>query len=216
MPRRRYGSPPRPDREKVLDRIARTIATNRECRARADDFGIIDRFMPVLQGRLPDDYLRCADALHLSMIPGIVVGIGSMCRRDVHGSDRLVAVVDQLDRSLPAGVRLHLFGVKGSVLPWLAPYALRIASIVSQAWGTAARLDALWRGISKTDLFVAEHMERWTGKQLDRSRAPARLAPIPLPAPAGKPITDPWERAISRARAELRALIESGDPPTTR
>ena len=200
-----------PDREEVLDRIARTVATNRECRSRAVELGIIDRFMPVLQGRLPEDYLRCADALHLSMIPGTVVGIGSMCRRDVHGSDGLVAVVDRLDRSLPAGVRLHLFGVKGSALPWLAPYSPRVASIDSQAWGTAARRDALRRGTSKTDLLAADHMERWTGSQLDRSRAPAQQAPIAPSSPAEAPIADPWERAISRARSELRALIESGD-----
>jgi hypothetical protein len=40
------------DREEVLDRISRTIATNRECRARAADLGIIERLMPVLQGRI--------------------------------------------------------------------------------------------------------------------------------------------------------------------
>lgn len=41
------------DREEVRDRMSRTIATNRECRSRAMDLGIADRFMPVLQGRTP-------------------------------------------------------------------------------------------------------------------------------------------------------------------
>ena len=201
-----------PDREEVLDRIARTVATNRECRTRAVDLGIVDRLMPVLQGRLPTDYLRCADGLHRSMIPGTTVGVGSMCRRDIHGADGLVAVVDQLDRSLPDGVRLHLFGVKGSALPWLAPFASRVASIDSQAWGTAARRDALRRGAPKTDRFAADHMENWTVAQLDRTREPPRYAPIaPLPAPTELPVSDRWKQAITRARAEMRDLIESGD-----
>ena len=200
-----------PDRDEVLDRIARTVATNRECRSRAIDLGIIERFMPVLQGRFPTDYLRCADMLNLAILPGTVIGIGSMCRRDVHGTDGLLAVVEQLDRSLPNGVRLHLFGVKGSALPWLAPYTARVASIDSQAWGTAARRDAYRRGAPKTDSLAADHMEHWTAAQLDRSRESARYAPIAAPTPPQAIASDPWEQAISRARAEIRDLIESGD-----
>jgi len=199
------------DRDEVLDRISRTVATNRECRERAADFGIIDRLMPVLQGRTPEDYGRCAEALHLSMLPGTVVGVGSMCRRDIHGPEGLIAVVSYLDRVLPIGVRLHLFGVKGSALPWLLPFARRIASIDSQAWGTAARREAHRAGKSKTDAFAADHMERWTMVQLDRLlEAPCHAAPR-APTPLPPPSTDPWERAIARARAEARDLIESGD-----
>lgn len=199
------------DRDEVLDRISRTVATNRECRVRAADLDIMDRFMPVLQGRVPTDYERCADALHLSMQPGTVVGVGSMCRRDIHGAEGLLAVVAHLDHVLPAGVRLHLFGVKGSALPWLLPYASRVASIDSQAWGTAARLDARRRGVAKTDRLAADHMERWTSAQLDRLAEPARQA-APLPASAiDAPTTDPWEAAIALARIQIRDLIESGD-----
>jgi hypothetical protein len=199
------------DRDEVLDRISRTVATNRECRERAADLGIIDRLMPVLQGRTPEDYGRCAEALHLSMLPGTVIGVGSMCRRDIHGPEGLIAVVSYLDRVLPIGVRLHLFGVKGTALPWLLPFAGRVASIDSQAWGTAARREAHRTGRSKTDAFAADHMERWTIAQLDRllqqpCHAPA-MTPMAVPAPS----TDPWERAIARARAEVRDLIASGD-----
>lgn len=199
------------DREEVLDRISRTIATNRECRARAADLGIIERLMPVLQGRIPEDYGRCADALHLSMLPGSVVGVGSMCRRDIHGAEGLIAVVRYLDSVLPIGVRLHLFGVKGSALPWLLPFAHRVASIDSQAWGTAARQEARRTARSKTDVFAAGHMEQWTAKQLARLEEQPCFAPTMPPSAEPIPSADPWERAIARARAEARDLIESGD-----
>lgn len=199
------------DRDEVLDRISRTIATNRECRERAADLGIIDRLMPVLQGRTPEDYVRCAEALHLSMLPGTVVGIGSMCRRGIHGPEGLIAVVRHLDRVLPIGVRLHLFGVKGSALPWLLPFAQRVASIDSQAWGTAARREAHRSGRSKTDVFAADHMERWTIAQLARLRERPCHAPVIEPVLPPLPSVDPWERAIGRARAEIRDLIASGD-----
>ena len=199
------------DRDEVLDRISRTVATNRECRERAADLGIIERLMPVLQGRRPEDYGRCAEALHHSMIPGTVVGIGSMCRREIHGPEGLIAVVRHLDSVLPIGVRLHLFGVKGSALPWLLPFAHRVASIDSQAWGTAARREALRTGRSKTDVFAADHMERWTAAQLARLQERPCHAPAPLPIAEPAPGADPWECAIARARAEARDLIGSGD-----
>ena len=199
------------DRDEVLDRISRTIATNRECRERAADLGIIDRLMPVLQGRIPEDYARCAEALHLSMLPGTVVGIGSMCRREIHGPEGLIAVVSYLDGVLPTSVRLHLFGVKGSALPWLLPFAARVASIDSQAWGTAARREAHRAGISKTDAFAADHMERWTIAQLARLDERPCHAPVIPPTPLTSPAVDPWECAITQARVQIRDLIESGD-----
>lgn len=116
------------DREEVLDRIARTTATNRECFARADDLAIRDRLMPVLQGRVPDDYVRSLDAIGGLILPGTVVGIGSMCRRPIHGPEGLIAVVERLTRILPIGVKAHLFGVKGDALPYLTPFARWIAS----------------------------------------------------------------------------------------
>lgn len=202
------------DREEVLDRISRTIATNRECRARAGDLGILDHFMSVLQGRDPEDYERCAEALVWSMTPGAIVGVGSMCRREIHGPAGLVAVVAHLDKVLPnPGPRLHLFGVKGSALPWLLPFAHRVASIDSQAWGTAARNDARRRGVAKTDRLAADHMERWTRVQLGRLREPTQRAAYVYGALSFAPSLSigPWEAAIQQARSQIRDLIESGD-----
>lgn len=200
------------DREEVLDRISRTIATNRECFARAEDLGIRDRFMPVLQGRTPDDYVRCLDAIEGLILPGTIVGVGSMCRRQIHGPEGLVAVVERLTEILPIGARIHAFGVKGDALPYLMPFAGHIASIDSQAFGIAARRDALQRGIPKTDRLVATHMERWFHRQCGRTLAPPATLPeaaerILLPARND----DPWEAAIATARAQIRELIETGD-----
>jgi hypothetical protein len=199
------------DREAVLDRISRTIRANRDCRARAIDLGMVDRFMPVLQGRRPEDYERCAEALAWSLLPGTVVGVGSMCRRAIGGPEGLVAVIAHLDRILPAGIRLHAFGVKGSALPYLRPFFPRIASIDSQAYGIAARREAYRTGTSKTDTRVAEHLDRWTRRQILRLAEPARTIAIASPEAVETVPADPWEAAIAAARAEIRGLIESGD-----
>lgn len=200
------------DREEVLDRISRTIRANRDCRDRAGDLGLGARFMPVLQGRAPEDYERCAEGLWWSMQPGTVVGVGSMCRREVGGPNGLVAVVEHLHRILPRGVRLHIFGAKGAALPWLKAFGDRVASIDSQAYGVAARRDAHRRRVSKTDALVADHLQRWVRIQHDRLRERARRMPRMAVSPRPPaPILDPWEQAVATARDEIRALIESGD-----
>lgn len=199
------------DHEEVLDRIARTIRANRDCRARAGDLGLSDRLMPVLQGRTPEDYERCAEGLWWSMVPGTVVGVGSMCRRKVGGPVGLVAVVDHLNRVLPAGVHLHLFGAKGAALPWLKAYGHRVASIDSQAYGIAARRDAYRRRTPKSDVLVADHMQRWLAQQHRRLSEPARCLPRFRPSSAPTSRRSAWDAAIAAARAEIRSLIENGD-----
>lgn len=199
------------DRHEVLDRLSRTIRANRDCRMLAADYGILDRLMPVIQGRSPSDYERCIDSLWQAMTPGTVLGVGSMCRREIAGPEGLVAVFEHLDRVLPPGVRLHGFGIKGSALPYLTPLAHRIASIDSQAYGIAARRDALRRGVAKTDSLVADHLERWLAVQHARLREPAkRLSRQPV-AWRRAPVRSAWNTAIADAREELRRLIEAGE-----
>jgi hypothetical protein len=199
------------DREEVLDRISRTIRANHDCRERAADLGLSDRLMPVIQGRRPVDYERCVEALWRSIRPGTVLGVGSMCRREIAGREGLVAVIDHLDRILPAGVTLHAFGVKGAALPYLAAFATRIASIDSQAYGVAARQDAYRRRVPKSDALVAEHLERWTRRQLLRLTEPARRLTREAATSPPNSLADAWEAAIRQARAEIRDLIENGD-----
>jgi hypothetical protein len=199
------------DRNEVKDRLSRTIRANKDCHRLADDLGIAGTMMPVLQGRTPIDYERCAEALGSIIRPGALVGVGSMCRRHIHGHEGLIAVIDHLDRILPAGIVLHAFGVKGTALPYLRPFEHRIASIDSQAYGISARRDAYRRRIPKTDGLVADHLERWVFEQTRRRRqTPRRMRVQPIPEDAPWP-SNRWESAIALAREEIRDLIESGD-----
>lgn len=198
------------DRTAIDERLSRTIAANRETRRRARDAGIEHRFMPVLQGRTPDDYELCADALSWSVEPGRTIGVGSMCRREIRGPEGLISVVERLDRILPKGMVLHCFGVKGPALPYLSEFGDRVASIDSQAWGIQARREAHRQQISKTDALAATHMVSWYRKQ----RRAACLRPRQLPPearhPVVRPVRHPWEQAIATAREQLNALIEEG------
>ncbi|MBB6193709.1 hypothetical protein FHS51_003967 [Sphingobium wenxiniae] len=199
------------DRDEVLDRMSRTIRANIECRLRAEDAGIDATFMPVIQGRHPGDYERCAEALaHMIERTGLV-GVGSMCRRPVHGADGLIAVVDRLDQILPRRTRLHLFGVKGDAIPYLTAFAHRVASIDSQAYGVSARNAARRCGQPKTDRMVADHMALWLCRQHARLDRPSRRLPMQPEMPPQPEPADPWERAIAQARREIRDLIETGD-----
>lgn len=93
--------------------------------------------MPVLQGWTIEQYLWCVDNIGIVDWPNLV-GIGSMCRRDVGGDHGILAVVDALDHVLPKNVQFHLFGVKGKALESLGSHP-RIHSVDSMAWDFAAR-----------------------------------------------------------------------------
>ncbi len=111
--------------------------------------------MPVLQGWKPDDYLDCAN--RMGALPALI-GIGSVCRRQISGPDGLGAIIEALDAALPSGVRFHLFGVKGAALAELGPCD-RIASIDSMAWDFDARYTR--NGGPSTLEHRAECLVRW-------------------------------------------------------
>jgi hypothetical protein len=73
-----------------------------------------------------------------------LIGVGSVCRREVEGPEGVIPIVEALDQALPAYTRLHLFGVKGSVLTALRGRGLlhRLASVDSMAWDLAAQRTA--------------------------------------------------------------------------
>ena len=206
------------DRTEVAERISKTIALNRQCSELARGVGIEDRLMPVIQGSLPDDYLRCFDALSGMIGEDRVIGVGSMCRRKASGEDGIVAVVDALDRALPKGVRLHLFGLKSDGAEAVASLHDRIASIDSQAYGVSARKEANERrtadpAFSKSNEFVAGIMTRW---YVGQSR---RMAdPKPRSVQTGfsfashgigpRTVLDAMEL---HARRQINELIENGD-----
>ena len=131
------------DTAEVRARVEGTARLLRECNEAAA-LRHIPAPMPILQGWRPDDYAWSAEltGAALGQWPALV-GVGSVCRRQPSGPAGLWAVLERLDRELPAGVQLHFFGVKGTVLGDLAKNP-RVASVDSGAWDLAARGD-LWK-----------------------------------------------------------------------
>lgn len=143
----------------------------------ADQRGM-PRPMPVIQGWTAEEYVQCADWLPLAKWPDLV-GVGSVCRRHLHGDDGLFAILDRLDRVLPAHVKLHLFGVKSQALKTLANHP-RIASVDSMAWDAGSRYD---RPVGRDMDFRIQHMHAWTSRQQElvadaRERAAAESAQV--------------------------------------
>jgi hypothetical protein len=89
------------------------------------------------------------------------VGIGSMCRREVGGSNGVLAILDAVDRVLPAHVQVHLFGVKSTALERVRHHP-RVASMDSMAWDVRARVA---RRTGRDMAFRIEHMQAWAVEQ---------------------------------------------------
>jgi len=153
------------DRPLRLLRIAGTARKLAECRDEAARRGA-PAPMPVLQGWSAAEYALCADWLPLTEWPALV-GIGSVCRRALHGPDGLLSILDSVDRILPPHVRLHLFGVKSAALSLLANHP-RVASVDSMAWDFQARAA---RRTGRDIEFRVGHMERWAKKQFRVAQA---------------------------------------------
>ncbi len=94
-------------------------------------------FMPVLQARDRDGYLRCADlyaAAGVDLCDYELVGIGSVCRRQATGEihDIVTAIRGVIDPTLP----LHGFGVKTR---GLRLYGNELTTADSMAWSYDGR-----------------------------------------------------------------------------
>lgn len=154
-------------------RIAQTVRNFVVCELQARDRGL-PAPMPVLQGQTVDDYLACADLMPLLRWPPLI-GIGSMCRRELGGPDNVEAVVHALDKVLPGSTRFHLFGVKSAAMAVLADHP-RLASTDSCAWSFDLRQRARKANVSRSRRMEAETMVAWwKGQQskLEIARPPA-------------------------------------------
>jgi len=155
------------DRPLRLLRMAATAALLWQCGREARERGL-DAPMPVLQGWTAAEYQLCAQWLPLAEWPALV-GIGSMCRRAVNGSDGVLAILDAVDRVLPAHVKVHLFGVKSTALECVAHHP-RVTSMDSMAWDVRARVA---RRTGRDMAFRIGHMEAWANEQQRIASAPA-------------------------------------------
>lgn len=190
--------------------------------------------VPTLQGRTADDYVRCAcemaaviDAHDPCTCPftddggencpaewhrehaGLpeLVGIGSVCRRPVHGPEGILTILAALDPVLPAHVRLHLFGVKGATLGHIAPYLHRIASIDSMAWDFAARESAKKMGVPYSVEHRAAEMATWYGKQQARIRVLTQPQASPPMREATEAPPDEYDVALDQRAGRFRDWI---------
>jgi len=186
-----------PDRTAVRLRQAETIRLLHECRAVARDCGI-SMPMAVLQGRTVEEYQWHADRIGHLLDGAGLVGVGSMCRRPLGGREGLAAVLDGLEDVLPAGVRVHLFGVKSDGLAALSGHP-RVASVDSMAWDVAARRDA-----DRSMAARVATMRRWYLAQVQASSGVVgrqdRLFPV-VQRPTG----------IDAATAEWADLLACGE-----
>ncbi len=160
-----------------------TLVMLRRCRAAAEKLGI-PAPMPVIQGWHPRDYVDHAAEMD-GVLDGVwpsLVGVGSVCRRELEGPAGLLPVVDALDRALPAGTKLHLFGVKSTALRYLAGYD-RVASADSMAWDYAARIQGAQNGARvawKRGEKVARRarfLRAWYLRQTEAIRRPIKYQP---------------------------------------
>ena len=116
--------------------------------------------MPVIQGYGPEDYLHCLGLLAIQDWPALV-GIGSVCRRHVHGPDGIASVIEALDKELPPHVRFHLFGAKTGAILELGDHP-RFESVDSMAFDYALRCRTR---TGRTQAMRSTAMRNWHAQQ---------------------------------------------------
>ena len=152
------------DRATRMIRMAETARLYGVCCAGAAKRGIKPP-MPVLQGWTPAEYLTSMEWMPIGGEWPELVGVGSVCRRQLFGPNGLLAVLEVLDRALPKNTKLHAFGVKASSLAYIASnpnLARRVLSVDSLAWDAAAR--AACRTGRTMEVRIA-HLEHWMAQQ---------------------------------------------------
>lgn len=201
------------DRAEVIARSMRTAALYDQT---VEEFALrgLPGPMPILQGRDPVDYAISAEALGASLdwsnVP--LVGLGSVCRRPLTGRDGLIAIIDELDRFLPPGPKVHLFGVKSGAATALAGHP-RIASIDSQAWAMRARREM---PTGRTNANTIAFAEAWLATQRAELAAAARRPSAPRQAAMFDTLSPPpafagWTEQERKEAAEVLHLIRNGE-----
>ncbi len=180
----------------VYFRLAETCRLLSEVRSQARDRGLPDP-MPVVQGWEVDHYRWSLEHLPLASWPKLL-GVGSMCRRRVHGPNGILTIVEALDRELPPGVGLHLFGVKGDALRFLSDQP-RIASVDSMAWDFAARRQI---PVGRTADKRIDVMHDWVRRNASQLELPKTPYDLPL-------FDEPSEEASQELQEWLELVVDN-------
>lgn len=92
--------------------------------------------LPVVQGYLPEHYVQHLENYGERLLPGMWVGVGSVCKRNT--SPREIAAVLRAIKQTRPDLRLHGFGVKTTALQSQEVREL-LYSADSMAWSLMAR-----------------------------------------------------------------------------
>ena len=139
--------------------------------------------VPVLQGRNIGDYLWSLDLLNSVwdrwlgwLDTPALIGIGSMCRRDLHDpTEGLYAILSALGKNFPKGSKAHCFGVKNLALKEI-PRMDFIASSDSMAWDFNSRVKAHKQGVPNSMERRSKEMTSWMQSAMARVASSARTA----------------------------------------
>lgn len=187
-------------------RVDATIARYFQCANRAMQRGQ-KLPMPVLQGQFADEYARCAEAMGITAETGLV-GIGSVCRRHLHGPDGVLAIIQQLDELLPSGVKLHFFGLKGRgpLAALVQEFPHRLGGTDSMAYDMAVRRSC---PVGRTQIMRAHAMVEWHAREVRLLHQALGEALPRLPPPARK--KDIAELVAEAVGAALGGLHSTDD-----
>lgn len=155
----------------VMFRIAETCRLYSEVSRLATLRGM-KKPVPILQGSGISTYLWCVENFPIIEWPELV-GVGSMCRRHIHGPNGILSVIDVLDQVLPPHVRLHLFGVKGKALETIGNHP-RLHSVDSMAWDFAARRE---HPVGRTVDVRLDYLFKWRDRNVKLASGPQKALP---------------------------------------
>ncbi len=152
------------------------------------------RWLPVLQGREVDDYLRCWDLYDragVDLLAHQLVGLGSVCRRQA--THEIVSLVHAL---AGRGLRLHGFGVKATGLRTVGDL---LRSADSLAWSLNGRSPS--RQFAAQAERLGKHVNDLTAEEKDDA-----IRNQPLRDSQGRRLANSPEHATA-ARDEMLTLI---------
>lgn len=88
-------------------------------------------FVMVIQGWEPEQYLHCIDRIKSEGLITDVMGVGTVCRRNV--DKEIIEILRLIKTNLPGHVKLHGFGIKKTILNYKEAFDL-LYSIDTFAW----------------------------------------------------------------------------------
>lgn len=156
----------------LLESLLRTLYAWQDELARTCSSTVVANILrpcvPVIQGRTVDDYklsmelmLEVWDRWSGWLKPPALIGIGSMCRREVNDPEQgLLAILEGIREYVPPGSKLHVFGAKNLALDSIAQMDFVMGSD-SMAWDYSARMSALKSGVSNTMERRRNGMDAW-------------------------------------------------------